>query len=118
MCYFRLISMWGDVPYIGHVINENAEVADLARVPIGDVKDSIMADFTDAFEKLPTKSTQLGRAAKPAALAFRGKLQLYWASWNKNGWPELEGFAPSAAEATAAFTAAAEIGRASCRERV
>jgi hypothetical protein len=107
MCYFRLISMWGDVPYIGHVINANSEVADLARVPIGDVKDSIMADFTYAFEKLPAKSTQLGRAAKPAALAFRGKLQLYWASWNKNGWPELEGFAPSAAEATAAFTAAA-----------
>ena len=63
--------------------------------------------FTYAFEKLPAKHQLLGRAAKPAALAFRGKLQLYWASWKKNGWPELEGFTPDAAAATAAFTAAA-----------
>ena len=32
------------------------------------------------------------------------KLNLYWGSWNKNGWPELDGFTPSAAAATAAFT--------------
>lgn len=107
MCYFKLISMWGDVPYIGHVINDNSEVADLARIPIAQVKDSIMADFTFAFEKLP-KTAPLGRATKPAALAFRGKLQLYWASWKKNGWPELEGFAADPAAATAAFTAAAD----------
>lgn len=107
LCYFRLISMWGDVPYISHVIDDNSEVADLARLPIGQVKDSIMADFTYAFDKLP-KTALLGRATKPAALAFRGKLQLYWASWKKNGWPELEGFTANAAEATAAFTAAAD----------
>ncbi|MFL5740161.1 MAG: RagB/SusD family nutrient uptake outer membrane protein [Flavisolibacter sp.] len=107
MAYFRLITMWGDVPYFSHVITDNSQVASLPRMPIGQVKDSIMADFTYAFDKLPTKSPALGRAAKPAALAFRGKLELYWASWNKFGWPELEGFKPSDAEATAAYTAAA-----------
>lgn len=106
MTYFRLISMWGDVPYIGHVIYDNAEVSGLSRTPIGQVKDSIMADFTYAFEKLPVRGSALGRAGKPAALAFRGKLQLYWASWKKNGWPELDGFQQNPAEATAAFTAA------------
>ena len=107
MAYFRLISMWGDVPYISKVINANSEVSGLARSPIGQVKDSIMADFTYAFEKLPPKGLALGRMGKPAALAFRGKLQLYWASWKKNGWPELQGFQPNAGEATTAFTAAA-----------
>lgn len=106
MCYFRLISMWGDVPYFTNVVNDNSEVSQLARLPLKQVKDSIMADFTYAFEKLPAKAA-LGRAAKPAALGFRGKLQLYWACWNNFGWPELEGFTPSAAEATAAYTAAA-----------
>ena len=48
-----------------------------------------------------------GTCAKPAALAFRGKLNLYWGSWKKNGWPELEGFQQNASEANAAFTAAA-----------
>lgn len=107
MAYFKLITMWGDVPYFTNVVDENATVASLPRLPIGQVKDSIMTDFTYAFDKLPAKASALGRAAKPAALAFRGKLQLYWASWNKNGWPELKGFKPDAAAATTAFTAAA-----------
>lgn len=109
MCYFKLISMWGDVPYYSISPTTNADVATLPRVPIGQVKDSILKDLTDAYTLLPVKtaSLQLGRAAKTAALAIRGKVQLYWGSWNKNGWPELEGFVPSTAAATAAFTAAA-----------
>lgn len=108
LAYFRLISMWGDVPYIGHVVLDNSEVASLGRTPMPQVKDSILADFTYAIDKLPASTSELGRAAKPAALSLRGKLQLYWASWNKFGWPELEGFTPSASEATTAYTAAAE----------
>lgn len=107
LCYFRLITMWGDVPYFSNVKFDNAEVADLSRLPITQVKDSIMADLNYAFDKLPVKGSALGRAGKPAALALRGKVQLYWASWKKNGWPELEGFTQDAAAATAAYTAAA-----------
>lgn len=112
LAYFRLISMWGDVQYIGHSVGNsvdeaNAEVADLPRMPIGQVKDSIMADFTYAFDKLPETPPNLGRAAKPAALALRGKLQLYWGSWKKNGWPELAGFTQNTSEAMAAYAAAA-----------
>ena len=107
MVYFKLISMWGDVPYISAVVNNNAEVSNLTRLPIAQVKDSIMADFTYAYNKLPVKAAATGRAGKPAALAFRGKLQLYWASWNKFGWPELDTFKPTPAAATAAYTAAA-----------
>ena len=107
MVYFRLISMWGDVPYISKVINDNAEVSTLSRLPIAQVKDSIMADFTYAFDKLPVKAVGAGRAGKPAALAFRGKLQLFWASWNKFGWPELDTFKPDANAATVAYDAAA-----------
>lgn len=107
MVYFRLISMWGDVPYMGNIIYSNSEVENLARTPMAQVKDSIMADFTYAFDKLPIKGSVLGRAGKPAALAFRGKLHLFWASWNKFGWPEMDTFTPSASEATASYTAAA-----------
>lgn len=107
MVYFRLISMWGDVPYFSRIIYDNSEVASISRLPIKQVKDSIMADFNYAVDKLPNKGSALGRAGKPAALAFRGKLHLYWASWNKNGWPELDGFNPSVSEADASFKAAA-----------
>jgi hypothetical protein len=107
MVYFRLISMWGDVPYIYKVINDNSEVSGLTRTPIAQVKDSIMADFTYAYDKLPVKAVAVGRAGKPAALAFRGKLQLYWACWNKFGWPELNTFKADPNAADAAYTAAA-----------
>jgi starch-binding outer membrane protein, SusD/RagB family len=107
MVYFRLISMWGDVQYYSHVIADNSEVLTLSRLPVSQVKDSIMADFTYAFDKLPVKGSSADRAGKPAALAFRGKLQLYWASWNKNGWPELDTFSPDPSAANNAFAAAA-----------
>jgi hypothetical protein len=107
MVYFKLISMWGDVPYFSKIIKDNEEVAHISRTPIAMIKDSIMADFTYAFEKLPLKAVQVGRVGKPAALAFRGKLQLYWACWNKFGWPELEGFTPDAIEADSAYARAA-----------
>ena len=107
MVYFRLITMWGDVPYFSKIISENAEVSMLARTPIAQIKDSIMADFTYAFDKLPVRATQIGRMSKPAALAFRGKLQLYWACWNKFGWPELSTFTPDIAAGDAAYAAAA-----------
>jgi starch-binding outer membrane protein, SusD/RagB family len=110
MVYFRLISMWSDVPYYTNAIGDIGEepfFATLSRLPLKQVKDSILLDFTYAFEKLPTNKPSIGRASKPAALAFRGKLQLYWACWNKFGWPELSTFTPDAGEATAAYTAAA-----------
>ncbi|MEO6933651.1 MAG: RagB/SusD family nutrient uptake outer membrane protein, partial [Chitinophagaceae bacterium] len=107
MVYFRLITMWGDIPYLDKVYFDNSEVALKGRIPMAQVKDSIMADFNYAFVKLPASTTSAGRATKPAVLAFRGKLQLYWASWNRFGWPELEGFKPDAAAATAGYTAAA-----------
>ncbi|MGV8095002.1 MAG: RagB/SusD family nutrient uptake outer membrane protein [Mangrovibacterium sp.] len=106
MVYFRLISMWGDVPYFGNIIYDNSEVESLSRLPIAQIKDSIMADFTYAVNKLPNTAVA-GRTAKPAALAFRGKLQLYWACWNKFGWPELTTFTPSTTEAEAAYKASA-----------
>jgi len=48
MTYFRLISMWGDVPYISKVITDNSQETDVSRMPIQQVKDSIMADFNYA----------------------------------------------------------------------
>lgn len=107
MIYMRLASMWGDVPYFDFVVNDNSEVASLSRLELKKVVEKCIEDFTYAYEHLPKKAADAGRASKPAALAFRGKAYLYWASWNKNGWPELDGFEPSADEAKKAFALAA-----------
>lgn len=116
MLYFKLISMWGDVPYFSNVINDNSEVQDIPRTPIAEIRKYILDDFDYAVATLPNVAQSFGRAAKPAALSFRGKLNLYWACWNNFGWPELTAlhptgdakqFAPSQTEAKAAYQAAA-----------
>lgn len=112
LAYFRLISMWGDVPYFTKMQSSvasvaNAEMLRQVRVPIGQVRDSILLDLQYAIDKLPAKSPALGRLAKPAVIALRGKVNLFWASWKKNGWPELEGFTQDVSAANAAYAAAA-----------
>ena len=87
MAYFRLISMWGDVPYFDKIIESNDEVANISRTSIAEIKQHIYDDFTYAWEHLPDKPVALGRFTKWGALAFRGKLQLYWACWNRTSWP-------------------------------
>lgn len=107
IAYFRLISLWGDVPYMWKGSPAPIDADTISRMPITQIKDSIMADFTYAVDHLPEDPVEVGRAGRPAAYAFRGKMQLYWASWKKNGWPELEGFTQSASEAQASYAAAA-----------
>lgn len=116
MTYFRMISMWGDVVYFDWIVRDNAEMYGLGRMPIGEVKKKIEDDFTYAYEKLPNRGEDVGRASRWVALAFRGKLNLYWACWNrtswpwtaKGGWPELAGFVPDENESKAAYKKAAE----------
>jgi len=109
MCYFRLITMWGDVPYFGETLKNPKEAENVERRPIGEIKDYIIKDFTDAAKILPNywPLSEWGRATRPAAVALRGKVYLYWASWKKNGWPELAGFTQSSEEATEAYSLAA-----------
>lgn len=119
MAYFRLISMWGDVPYFDKIIESNDEVANIPRLPIAEIKQHIYDDFTYAWEKLPAQPVALGRFTKWGALAFRGKLQLFWACWNRTtwpwstpvspegGWPELTTFTPDAAASVQAYKDAA-----------
>lgn len=108
--YFRLITMWGDVPYFSDIVDDNSAAIRIPRTPIEIVKDSVLADFTYAIDKLPDKAPAVGRVGKAAAFAFRGKAQLYWACWNNFGWDELSEmgtFIPDKAKALAAYASAA-----------
>lgn len=104
--YFRLICLWGDVPYFTGNLKPS-EIRELSRMPISQVKDSILSNLQAALSVLPDKRTADGRADKPAALSFIGKVNLYWASWNHFGWPELETFTPNEGDANSAYKAAA-----------
>lgn len=112
LVYFRLICFWGDVPLLDHIITDTKEVDTISRTPLLKMKNFIINDLTYAFEKLPMPAdTKRGRASRVAALAARGKVQLFWASWNNFGWPELSElgtFRASKTEAMNGYKAAME----------
>lgn len=109
LAYFRLIENWGDVPYYRHVLSGNDEACTLSRTPISEIVADLLEDLKYAAEKLPVNyGSDYGRATQVAALAFKGKIELYYACWNKNGWPELEGFTPNSSTADTYFKAAAD----------
>lgn len=110
LAYFRLIENWGDVPFYTHVLSGDAEARSFSRTSITEIKDKILEDLTYATTTLPTSvsGNDLGRATQVAAYGFRGKVELYWASWKKYGWPELKGFTQDEDEAKTYYGKAAE----------
>lgn len=84
--YFRLMDLWGDVPFYTHVLNGNTEAYSLTRTPRMDIKDQILKDLDFAKENVPIQisTTERGRATRSAIYGFSGKIKLYWACWMKN----------------------------------
>lgn len=92
--YFFLIDIYGDVQYLDHVPTQE-EAYTISRSPITEVKNYILEDLDFASKNLPptyTSDEDLGRATCLSAFAFKGKVELFWATWKKNGRPEIDGF--------------------------
>lgn len=85
MAYFRLIDLFGPVPYIYKPISQE-EAIQLTRTPVTQIRDSILADLNFGISVLPGRydAANYGRATKWAALSYRGKFSLFWASWLRN----------------------------------
>jgi len=77
--YSDLITYFGDVPLITEVL----DLADayVSRTPKSDVFDQIIIDFSDAATVLPKSYSDVGRATKGAALAYKAKILLYNQKW-------------------------------------
>jgi hypothetical protein len=99
--YFRLIDLWGDVPYYENILDGNGEAYSLTRTAKATIKNKIIADLDLAATYVPitvVKSEQ-GRATRAAIIGYRGKIKLYWACWAKT--------AGNVADATTNYTSAA-----------
>lgn len=108
--YFFMIDLWGDVPYLDHVPTLE-EAYSMYRTPIDEIRNKILEDFQIAIKNLPPyyeSDEDKGRVTRVAAYSYRGKFQLFWACWKKNGRPELEGFSTDANEAKLYYSKAAE----------
>ena len=84
--YFRLMDLWGDVPFYTKVLDGNSEAYSLTRTPRKDIKEHILNDLEFAKENVPIKidNSERGRATRAAIYGFSGKIKLYWACWMKS----------------------------------
>lgn len=81
--YYMLEAYYGDVPLILNAVkDENDETGIYPRADREDVVDAMIYDLNKAYELLPWQWTgaNLGRATKGAALALKGKIQIFEAS--------------------------------------
>jgi tetratricopeptide (TPR) repeat protein len=55
ICYYSLVQLFGDIPYIGEFVTDPASVANVSKTPAAEVYKNIIADCEFAAEKLPNK---------------------------------------------------------------
>ncbi|WP_276500226.1 RagB/SusD family nutrient uptake outer membrane protein [Terrimonas pollutisoli] len=74
--YFELVSQWGDVPLYTETITSTTGFQ--GKSPAADIYAFIIADLTDAAQKLPAtySASDNGRATKGAANALLGRVQM------------------------------------------
>lgn len=81
-CYFLLTTVWGDVPWVDHVIT--ASEAYMERTPRKEVVDNILKDLTWAAEVLPAErqlGKDVGRIDRWGALAMKARIALQNEMW-------------------------------------
>lgn len=85
--YFRLYSLYGDVPLIKKVLDVNSEELMGSRNSRTEVADFILSELAAVAEILPEEKDILkkerGRVSKGAALSLRARVALFEGSWAK-----------------------------------
>lgn len=86
LCYFRLLDLFGGVPYYDETTDVNSDFATMKnkRSTAGEIRTKIIEDLTMAIDKLQVTwpDSEYGRATKGAAYALRGKVYLYDRKWD------------------------------------
>lgn len=82
--YFSLVKEYGDVPWIGKVLNTNSEELYLPRTPRDQVIDSILVDLDIAIELMPSgEQDSRTRLNREIAQLFKSRVALYEGTWEK-----------------------------------
>ena len=86
--YWRLTSLFGDIPYITKTLNVNDADVNRGRDKREIVIDSITADLERAYINLPAyiepASKEFGRISQAAALTLLSRIYLYNERWDKS----------------------------------
>ena len=53
LCYYHLVQLWGDVPYIGTFVSDPNSIKDISKTSAQDIYKNIIADCEDGIKYLP-----------------------------------------------------------------
>jgi len=53
LCYFYMVRLWGDIPYIGEFITDPNAIKDITKTPVSEIYEFIIADCEDGVKYLP-----------------------------------------------------------------
>jgi len=86
--YFRLVRMYGAVPYIDKFVTDPAAVASTTKMPTADIYTHIIADLEASKDKLPNKydagtTPVRGRVSKGTAYTVLADVYLTRQNWTK-----------------------------------
>ncbi len=82
--YFEKVRLFGDVPWLSHVVNTDSEQLYAARTPRSQVMDSVLNLINTAIEWLPAKGQEKAdRLNKDMALFLKARLCLYEGTYRK-----------------------------------
>ena len=82
--YFEKVRLFGDVPWVSHVVNINSPELFAARTPRSVVMDSVLNIVNTAIDWLPAKEkAQNNRLNKDMALFLKARLCLYEGTYRK-----------------------------------
>ena len=81
--YFYLTTLWGDVPYIDHVLDWSE--SKVPKMKAAKIREKIYDDLDFAVKYLPKEwpASEYGRATQGAAYALMSRLALYHGEWDR-----------------------------------
>ncbi|MHA7109286.1 RagB/SusD family nutrient uptake outer membrane protein [Sunxiuqinia elliptica] len=82
--YFEKVKLFGDVPWLSHVVEVNSSEVMAARTPRAEVMDSVLHLMNMAIEYLPVKGDEKpGRINRDVALHLKTRIGLYEGTYRK-----------------------------------
>ncbi|SEL74157.1 RagB/SusD family nutrient uptake outer membrane protein [Parapedobacter koreensis] len=57
LCYYHLVQLWGDIPYIGAFVSDPSQISSISKTPAATIYQHIIADCEDGMQYLPNTYT-------------------------------------------------------------
>lgn len=76
-CYYHMVQLWGDVPYISEFVSDPSSIKDISKTPASEIYKYIIADCEEGIKYLPNSYTESIRSRPTKGTAKTMLASLY-----------------------------------------